>query len=57
MISGYWTLSGIKNRPGVIGIWTNKLIYEQLPPGVLDELKAKTPKSEARNYTARFFKV
>ncbi len=33
-------------RPGVIGTWTNKLIYEQLPPGVLDELKSKTPKGK-----------
>lgn len=31
-------------RPGVIGTWTNKLIYEQLPPGVLKELKEQTPK-------------
>ncbi|HVU54303.1 MAG TPA: P63C domain-containing protein [Puia sp.] len=50
-----FTVSSIKKRPGVVGIWTNKLIYEQLPPGVLKELKEKTPKSEAGNYTARFF--
>ena len=31
-------------RPSVIGTWTNKLIYEQLPDGVLEELKKKTPK-------------
>jgi hypothetical protein len=50
-----FTVTGIKKRPGVIGTWTNKLIYEQLPKGVLDELKKKTPKSESGNYTARFF--
>lgn len=50
-----YTVNGIKKRPGVIGTWTNKLIYEQLPPGVLEELKEKTPKSDAGNYTARFF--
>ena len=50
-----YTVSGIKKRPGVIGTWTNELIYKQLPKGVLDELKAKTPKSESGNYTARFF--
>ena len=38
-------MRGIKRRPGIIGKWTNKLIYEQLPPGVLDELKRRTPKS------------
>lgn len=32
-------------RPGVIGKWTNQLIYDQLPNGVLEELKEKTPKN------------
>lgn len=50
-----YTVSGIKKRPGVIGTWTNELIYKQLPKGVLDELRSKTPKSDAGNYTARFF--
>lgn len=49
-----YTLGSIKKRPGVIGTWTNKLIYEQLPPGVLSELKEKTPKSAAGNATARY---
>lgn len=50
-----FTLPNIKKRPGVVGTWTNKFVYEQLPPGVLKELKEKTPKSEAGNYTARLF--
>lgn len=50
-----YTVSGIKKRPGVIGTWTNELIYKQLPKGVLEELKQITPKSIAGNYTARFF--
>ena len=50
-----YTVNGINKRPGVIGKWTKELIYKQLPQGVLDELKEKTPKSEAGNYTARFF--
>lgn len=50
-----FTINGIKKRPGVIGTWTNKLIYEQLPTDVLKTLKENTPKSEAGNYTARFF--
>jgi hypothetical protein len=40
-----YTVSGIKKRPGVIGTWTNTLIYKQLPNGVLDELKQITPKN------------
>lgn len=50
-----YTVSGIAKRPGVIGRWTNELIYNQLPKGVLEELKIRTPKSTAGNYTARFF--
>lgn len=50
-----YTVNDIKKRPGVVGRWTNKLIYGQLPKGVLAELKSKTPKSQAGNYTARFF--
>lgn len=50
-----FTVNGINKRPGVIGKWTNDLIYKQLPKGVLEELQSKTPKSEEGNYTARFF--
>ncbi|MEO8398279.1 MAG: P63C domain-containing protein [Ignavibacteriaceae bacterium] len=50
-----FTVSGIKKRPGVIGTWTNRLIYEQLPKGVLDELKKRTPKSPSGHYTRKFF--
>lgn len=49
-----YTLQSIKKRPGVIGTWTNKLIYDQLPPGVLTALKEKTPKSQAGNNTVRY---
>lgn len=48
-----FTVNGIKRRPGVIGTWTKKLIYEQLPQGVLDELESSTPKSGSGNKTAR----
>lgn len=47
------TVSSIKKRPSVIGKWTNLFIYNQLPKGVLTELKKKTPKSDAGNYTAK----
>lgn len=50
-----YTVNGINKRPGVIGSWTKELIYNQLPKGVLEELKEKTPKSKSGNYTARFF--
>ena len=50
-----FTVSGIKKRPGVVGTWTNKLIYAELPEGVLDEIKRLTPKSDSGNYVAKFF--
>lgn len=50
-----YTIRDIQKRPGVIGKWTNKIIYEQLPKGILEELKKKTPKSSSGNYTSIFF--
>ena len=50
-----YTVKGINKRPGVIGKWTNQFIYEQLPKGVLEELKAKTPKTPEGKYKAKFF--
>jgi len=52
-----FTVGGIKKRPGVIGTWTNKLIYEQLPKGVLEELKKQTPVSESGNKTVRYHQL
>lgn len=40
-----------------MGTWTNKLVYEQLPQGVLDELRNNVPKSETGNPTARFHQL
>ena len=34
------------SRPGVVGKFTNQFIYEQLPPGVLEELRRKNPKDD-----------
>lgn len=40
-----WTYTG-KNRPQYVGKLTNQYIYDQLPEGVLQELKEKTPKNK-----------
>ena len=48
-----YSLHGIKKRPGVIGTWTNKLIYDELPPDVTEELKNKVPISLSGNKTVR----
>lgn len=48
-----YTVHGIKQRPGVIGTWTKKLIYQQLPKGVLQELYNKTPKTNTGKLAAK----
>lgn len=40
-------------RPGVVGKFTNQFVYEQLPSGVLDELKKKNPKDDTGRRRAR----
>jgi hypothetical protein len=42
-------------RPGVIGTWTNKLIYERLPEGVLEELQKKNPRTYKRGRRFKHF--
>ena len=42
-------------RPLYVGKLTNELIYEQLPPGVLDELRRKNPKDEKGRRKHKFF--
>lgn len=36
-------------RPGVVGIYTNDLVYERLAPGLLDELEKRNPKNDSGN--------
>lgn len=51
-----WTYS-LKNErklPKVVGKYTNELIYKQLPYGVLEALKNKTPKSKNGNNLIRY---
>lgn len=50
-----FTPGGISKRPGVVGIYTIKYIYNMLPPNVYKTIKAKTPRSAAGNPTARYF--
>ncbi len=52
-----FTVTGIKNRPGVVGHWTNQLIYDKLPRGVLRELKNKTPKTSSGGRAHRFHQL
>jgi len=48
-----FTPENINKRPKIIGKYTIQYIYSQLPPGVLDFIKKRTPKSAAGNYLVR----
>lgn len=41
-----WQPENAQKRPGIIGKWTNKYIYERMAPGLLSELERKNPKNE-----------
>jgi hypothetical protein len=40
-------------RPGIVGIYTNDLVYERLAPGILEQLEARNPKDEHGNRRGR----
>ena len=48
-----FTVSGIKQRPGVIGKWTKDYVYRQLPRGVLEQLIKNTPKTSTGRLAKR----
>lgn len=46
-----------KKRLGVIGTWTNKLVYDELLKGIMDELQKNIPKNSSGNKTARLHQL
>jgi hypothetical protein len=42
-------------RPGVVGHWTNNIVYERLAPGVLVELRKVTPRDERGRLKSKLF--
>lgn len=40
-------------RPGVVGTYTNDLVYERIAPGLLEELEQRNPKSESGHRKAK----
>ncbi len=42
-------------RPSVIGRYTNDIVYERLAPDVLDQLKARTPRTRGGHRRYRYF--
>lgn len=52
-----YTPANLKSRPGVIGTWTNNYVYKQLPKGVLEELKKKTPIDQDGNRKHQYHRL
>ncbi len=50
-----WEYDGKGGRPGVIGHWTNNIVYKRLAPGVLEELKRLTPRTPSGYYKNKLF--
>ena len=50
-----WEYDGKSGRPGVIGHWTNNIVYKRLAPGVLEELKRLTPRTPSGYYKNKLF--
>ena len=50
-----WPYTDNAGRPGVIGHWTNNIIYKRLAPGVWEELKRLTPRTPSGYYRNKLF--
>ena len=50
-----WPSSYALKRPSVVGHYTNDLVYERLAPGVLDELKERTPRFPSGTLRNKYF--
>ena len=50
-----WPSTYAIKRPSVIGRYTNDIVYERLAPGLLAELKAKTPRLPSGNLKNKLF--
>lgn len=50
-----WRPENAQKRPGVIGRWTNDLIYARIAPGILNQLKTRNPKNETGHREYKHF--
>lgn len=41
-----WNWTNTHKHPGVVGQWINDIVYKRLAPGILEELRARNPKSD-----------
>jgi hypothetical protein len=50
-----WDFDPKGGKPGIVGHWTNNIVYKRLAPGVLAELKKRTPRTEGGRLKNRLF--
>jgi hypothetical protein len=50
-----WPYAEKGGRPGVVGHWTTNIVYKRLAPGVWDELKRVTPRTEGGDFKNKLF--
>ena len=50
-----WPYEDNKGKPGIVGHWTNNIVYKRLAPGVLEELKRLTPRTAKGDYKHKLF--
>jgi P63C domain len=50
-----WTYEETSGRPGVVGHWTNNIVYKRLAPGVWEELNKLSPRDDKGRLRQRLF--
>jgi hypothetical protein len=50
-----WEYSEGCGRPGIVGHWTNNIVYKRLAPGVWEELKRLTPRTSKGQLKHKLF--
>lgn len=54
-LNGWEYDEATSGRPGIVGHWTNNIVYQRLAPGVLAELKKVTPRLESGRLKHKLF--
>lgn len=50
-----WPYAENCGRPGIVGHWTNNIVYKRLAPGVWDELRRVTPRNSSGDFKNKLF--
>ena len=56
-LNGWDYTEGSTARPGVLGHWTNNIVYKRLAPGVWQELNKRTPRRESGRLKHKLFQL